>query len=160
MLLKNLKKRLLRIIPLREYILGVIDIVRPRFFGQLGEDAVIANHIGWLGLPVHEKGAYIDIGAYHPTRGSNSYYFYRNGAAGYAVDIGERKKRVWRVFRYRDTFINAAVVPDSWANRPVKFVMQDGYGQATDHIVGAGVGLTTTGAGGGGRHYGYGNDGS
>lgn len=146
MLSKNIKKRLRKIIPLREYIIALIDIVHPRFFGQLGEDAVIANHIGWLGLPVNKKGAYVDIGAYHPTRKSNSYHFYRNGSAGYAVDIGNRKKKAWRVFRPRDNFINAAVIPNSWADKPVRFLMQNGYGQATDHIVGAGVEPTATGS--------------
>lgn len=123
----------------KEFFVALRDILSPKTFGQLGEDAVIENHIGWLGLPVNAKGTYLDIGAYHPTRGSNSYRFYRRGASGYAVDIGKRKERIWSIIRPRDTFINAAVVPNASDQKHTNFFMGNGYGEVSDHVSGSGV---------------------
>lgn len=124
---------------LKEYLVALKDVLYPRTFGQLGEDAVIANHLGWLGLPVHENGVYLDIGAYHPTRGSNSYRFYKQGSRGYAIDVGKRKQRIWSLFRPRDTFINAAVVPNSSLQEYANFYMANAYGEVCDHISGSGI---------------------
>lgn len=81
-----------------EYLMVLRAIFAPKSFGQLGEDAVIENHSGWLGLPVNNKGAYLDIGCFHPTRYSNNYRFYRLGSKGYVIDIGNRKKKIWQFF--------------------------------------------------------------
>ena len=116
-----------------------IDRLVPTSFGQLGEDAVIDNHLGWLGLSANLPGIYLDIGAHHPTRGSNTYRFYRRGAHGIAVDIGDRKEQLWRRVRPRDRFVNAAVVPDFWPDSQVTFELSGGYGSATDHVSGYGI---------------------
>ena len=136
---QKLKVVLLSFIP-KEYIWALQDIFSPKTFGQLGEDAVIENHLEWLGLPANEQGVYLDIGAYHPTKGSNSYRFYRRNSHGYAIDIGKRKEKIWKALRPRDTFINAAVVPNSWEKDHIEFFMGNSYGQATDHVSGLGVG--------------------
>ena len=115
------------------------DRIVPKTFGQLGEDAVIENHLGWLGLPVNQPGIYLDIGAYHPTRGSNTYRFYRRGCSGYAIDIGARKRKIWDRVRSRDIFIEGAVVPDSYKESFVDFAQSDNYGAATDHVKTYGV---------------------
>ena len=62
---------------LKEIQMVCIGISNPRTFGQLGEDAVISNHIEWLGLNIGEKGAYLDIGCNHPWIGSNTFKFYK-----------------------------------------------------------------------------------
>jgi hypothetical protein len=100
---------------------------------------VIDNHLGWLGLSTNLPGIYLDIGAHHPTSGSNTYRFYRRGAFGIVVDIGDRKQQLWRRVRPRDRFLNAAVVPDAWPNPQVIFQLSGGYGSATDHISGYGI---------------------
>jgi hypothetical protein len=116
-----------------------IDRLIPTTFGQLGEDAVIDNHLGWLGLDASCPGMYLDIGAHHPTRGSNTYRFYRRGSWGFAVDIGKRKQRLWQKARRRDHFIDAAVVPDSWPTDHVLFSQSHGYGSPTDSVRDFGV---------------------
>ncbi|QPN65906.1 hypothetical protein [Synechococcus sp. CBW1006] len=132
--------RLIHHLPLRlEKRQAWIDRLIPRSFGQLGEDAVIDNHLGWLGLPAHQPGFYLDIGAHHPTSGSNTFRFYRRGSRGIAVDIGDRKQQLWRRVRPRDCFINAAVVPDTWPDPTVTFNLNAGYGSGTDHVSGYGV---------------------
>ena len=82
---------------------------------------------------------YLDIGAHHPTSGSNTYRFYRRGAKGIAIDIGIRKQQPWGRVRPRDQFINAAVVPNSYPDRDVSFQLSGDYGSATDHVSGYGV---------------------
>lgn len=115
-------------------------------FGQLGEDAVIDNHLGWLGLRKHAAGKYLDIGAQHPTRGSNTYRFYRRGSSGVVVDIGDRKRNLWKRFRSRDLFIDSAVVPDDFPDAEVPFLLSNDYGSATDHVGGYGMLKERTGA--------------
>lgn len=133
-------KRLLHRLPVKPELRQVwIDRLIPNCFGQLGEDAVIDNHLGWLGLSAYAPGMYLDIGAHHPTCGSNTYRFYRRGAKGIAIDIGIRKQQLWRRVRPRDRFINAAVVPNGWPDPDVTFQLSDGYGSATDHVAGYGV---------------------
>ena len=81
--------------------------------------------------------SYIDIGVY-PTRGSNSFKFYKKGCSGYAIDIGEKKK-LWKLIRPRDIFINTAEVQNSYKENFVNFIMNDSYGSATDHVKKAGI---------------------
>ena len=65
----------------------------PKSYSQLGEDLVIENHLTWLGIDIHKKGFYVDIGAYHPLDGSNTYKLYKNGSSGgVVVDVGIQKK--------------------------------------------------------------------
>lgn len=138
-MLNRLPEFLLQRLPLHpELRRAWIDRLIPMSFGQLGEDAVIDNHLCWLGLAPHKAGFYLDIGAHHPTSGSNTWRFYRRGAQGIAIDIGKRKQRLWRQVRPRDTFFNAAVVPDSWPESSVTFLLSGDYGSATDSVVGFG----------------------
>ena len=132
-------KNLIETIIPKEYFWMILDRMVPKTFGQLGEDAVIENHLGWLGLPVKHLGIYLDIGAYHPTRGSNTYRFYRRGCRGVVIDVGARKRKIWGLVRPRDIFIEGAVVPDSYKESFVDFAESDNYGAATDHVVGFGV---------------------
>ena len=110
----------------------------PKSYSQLGEDLVIINHLEWLGKNPKSKGFYVDIGAYHPLDGSNTYKFYRKGASGVAVDVGSQKKLLFNLLRRRDIFINAAVVPDSFSEKFILFNI-DGYGKKTDSAVGYGI---------------------
>ena len=131
------RKTLWRFLPV-EFIWYFQDILRPKTFGQLGEDAVIYNHLSWLGLPVGRRGAYLDIGGHHPTRGSNTAKFYRRGSRGFVVDFGRRKALLWKVARRRDIFINAACVPNSLASDDVAVTMSNHFGGARDALVNLG----------------------
>lgn len=133
-----IKKFIFSLIP-REYIWALVDFIKPKTFGQLGEDSVIENHLIWLGLDINKKGSYVDIGAYHPTRYSNTYKFYKKGSSGYVIDIGLRKKKIWKILRPRDIFINTAVVQNSYKQKTINFVMKDDYGNVTDHLENSGV---------------------
>ena len=137
MIKKLIKKTLKALVPM-QYLSFIVDLIVPNSFGQLGEDAVIYNHLGVLGLSPDKTGSYMDIGCFHPSRGSNTFKFYRNGSSGLVIDVGLQKKRFWSLVRPRDKFINAAVVPLSFKGSKVKFVKQHGYGTAIDHVNGYG----------------------
>ena len=111
----------------------------PKSYSQLGEDLVIMNHLEWLGKNPKSKGFYVDIGAYHPLDGSNTYKLYKKGSSGIVVDIGSQKKLLFNLLRRRDIFINAAVVPDNFSEKLILFNI-DGYGLKTDSVIGYGVG--------------------
>lgn len=53
------------------------------YFGQEGEDAVLAGLIDPEG---NRKGFFVDVGAHHPTRFSNTWRFYQAGWRGINID--------------------------------------------------------------------------
>ncbi len=67
---------------LRKKILGVD--VETYFYSQCGEDAILKSIFTYL--TPKEKGYYIDIGAYHPTKDSNTHLLYRLGWQGINID--------------------------------------------------------------------------
>jgi FkbM family methyltransferase len=49
--------------------------------------------------------SYIDLGAWRPIRGSNTYGLYRLGFSGTAVEPNLKIKKLWRIIRPRDKFL-------------------------------------------------------
>ncbi len=56
------------------------DVVRQEAYSQEGEDLIIAR------LNRSNEGFFVDIGAHHPTRFSNTYKLYRKGWRGINID--------------------------------------------------------------------------
>lgn len=75
-------------------------------YAQEGEDMVLARIFAKLSV---SKGFFVDIGAHHPTRYSNTYYFYRRGWRGINVDALPGTKRLFTRMRPRDTTIECGV---------------------------------------------------
>ena len=73
-------------------------------YAQDGEDLVLRSL--FYNLPV---GFYIDIGAHHPKRFSNTYLFYKKGWSGINIDAMPGSMRIFNKLRPRDTNIEAAV---------------------------------------------------
>lgn len=81
----------------------LVKLILGRGIGsQFGEDKFLLTI-----LP--KKGIYVDIGCYHPHLYSNTYRLYKKGWEGVAVDPNPDMKALWRIFRPRDRFLNAAV---------------------------------------------------
>lgn len=57
--------------------------IQRNYFGQEGEDAVLAE---LLGGEQQSKGFFVDVGAHHPTRFSNTWKFYQLGWRGINID--------------------------------------------------------------------------
>lgn len=73
-------------------------------FSQCGEDAILAN------LFSHKsKGFFIDIGAFHPYKFSNTFLFYRKGWNGINIDAAPGSMEEFQKMRPRDINIEAAI---------------------------------------------------
>ena len=86
-------------------------IKRDRFFksfAQSGEDTII--HFLLNSMKV-KKPFYIDVGAYHPTKMSNTYSFYLMGGEGVCIDANPLSCEKIRRKRPRDKVITCAVTP-------------------------------------------------
>jgi FkbM family methyltransferase len=49
--------------------------------------------------------SYIDIGAWRPVRGSNTFFLYKEGAHGTVVEPNPHLKMIWRATRPRDSYL-------------------------------------------------------
>lgn len=79
--------------------------VHRRFsYSQYSEDLLIEDLIGHK-----ETGFYVDIGAYHPYRYSNTYKFYEKGWKGINIEPTPEKIELFNEFRKRDINLNIAV---------------------------------------------------
>lgn len=56
-----------------------------------------------------ETGFYVDVGAHHPKRLSNSYYFYQKGWSGINIDAMPGSMKLFRKMRPRDINVEAAI---------------------------------------------------
>lgn len=86
-------------------------LVRQSFPGNLsysqeGEDLVLARILENMKV---SNGFFVDIGAHHPTRYSNTFYFYRRGWRGINVDALPGTKKLFSRKRPRDITIECGV---------------------------------------------------
>ena len=78
------------------------------FFSQLGED-IIVGHIFSYYITKRDPGFYIDVGAHHPARLSNSALLYARGWHGINIDADPNAVAAFQAERSRDININAGV---------------------------------------------------
>ncbi|WP_029630153.1 FkbM family methyltransferase [Zavarzinella formosa] len=76
-------------------------------FSQAGEDMVVLGLLKYLKI---EKPSYMDVGAFHPTIGSNTYLMYRLGGRGVLIEP------------------NVDMIPDLKGKRPGDTVLNIGIG--------------------------------
>lgn len=87
----------------------IIKLLRLFFsFSFEGEDKIFIELMMQSGI---KTGTYLDIGAYHPWKGSNTFMLYLWGWSGTCVDIN--KKWLFRLLRHRDKFIYGYVEASS-----------------------------------------------
>ncbi|HMO34359.1 MAG TPA: FkbM family methyltransferase [Lacibacter sp.] len=72
-------------------------------FSQCGEDMIAGFYLKG------KKGFYIDVGAFHPKRISNTYYFYQKGWCGINIDGSNKSIDLFRKYRPKDINIHACV---------------------------------------------------
>jgi FkbM family methyltransferase len=76
-------------------------------FGQDGEDLILDRLLG------HQKiGFYIDVGAHHPIRFSNTYLFYKRGWHGINIDAMPGSMHAFSRLRPRDINIEVGVAQE------------------------------------------------
>jgi len=66
-------------------------------YAQQGEDIVLQRILSGI-----KKGFYVDIGAHHPKRFSNTYFYYRKGWSGINVEPNPKTKKLFDKLRPRD----------------------------------------------------------
>ncbi|WP_084182646.1 FkbM family methyltransferase [Nevskia soli] len=73
-------------------------------YAQEGEDLVVDRLFDG-----HSRGFYVDIGAHHPFRFSNTFFFYRKGWKGICVDPLPGTLQIFNKYRPKDIFIQAGI---------------------------------------------------
>ncbi|GAB3993181.1 hypothetical protein GCM10028807_27800 [Spirosoma daeguense] len=73
-------------------------------YSQEGEDLIL-NRL----LSHKERGFYIDIGAHHPLRFSNTHLFYLKGWRGINIDPMSGSKNIFNTIRQRDRNLEVAI---------------------------------------------------
>ena len=75
-------------------------------YGQAGEDLVAWQLLKYLGV---ERPSYLDVGAFHPTIGSNTYLMYRLGGRGVLVEPNVAMIKALKGVRPEDTTLNIGI---------------------------------------------------
>ncbi len=119
---KNLRQRLRRVLPNSvaghiAYLFGGGRVS----YSQYGED----THL--LKLFDQPRGFYIDIGAFHPKFGSNTYQLWRRGWHGINIDVDRYKMRLFERYRPGDINLTTAVSSENSA-RPFYYQEGESYG--------------------------------
>lgn len=98
---QNLK---LKIQKIHERVSFLFDRFGYVSYSQEGEDILLRDI-----FQDKTDGFYIDVGAYHPKRFSNTYYFYKKGWSGINIDANGSAIRMFKTSRTRDQNICCAV---------------------------------------------------
>ena len=77
------------------------------FYSVYGEDAIIMGLMDRYTMQTGQQLelSYIDIGAWRPIKGSNTYFLYRKGFAGTVIEPNPHFKRMWGSIRPRDKYL-------------------------------------------------------
>lgn len=82
----------------------VFDRYALKSYSQEGEDMILRRL-----FENRKTGFYVDIGAHHPARFSNTYFFYKRGWRGINIDAMPGSMRAFNTFRPRDINLEQAV---------------------------------------------------
>ena len=99
--------------PLSRFFSFLFNFFARLHFGQHGEDVLVHK----LFDRRFKKGFYMDIGAYHPFRQSNTAYFWLMGWNGVNVDASPHTIQLFKKIRKSDVNIWSAVVDAETANQ-------------------------------------------
>jgi len=74
------------------------------FFSETGEDIIINRLFRGINF-----GFYVDVGAYHPFKGSLTYLLFKRGWQGVNLDLSKTSIDLFKICRPKDININCAV---------------------------------------------------
>ncbi|MEO6979325.1 MAG: FkbM family methyltransferase [Mucilaginibacter sp.] len=95
----NFKKALSKVLPVN-YFKSLTS------YSQEGEDMVLQSF--YEGRKKY-KGFYIDVGAHHPYRFSNTLFFYKRGWRGINIEPTPNAVKAFNIFRRRDINLNIGI---------------------------------------------------
>ncbi|WP_421892744.1 FkbM family methyltransferase [Marinoscillum sp.] len=87
----------------KEFLRKLLSIYWTKSYSQEGEDLLLKKLLN------KTKGRYIDIGAHHPKRFSNTYFFYKRGWSGVNVDANPLSIELFNRQRVRDQNIHVGI---------------------------------------------------
>ncbi|RZG49146.1 FkbM family methyltransferase [Acinetobacter wuhouensis] len=93
-----------------QFFKKILFVLFPKFkfcslsYAQEGEDLVVARYFDGK-----RDGFYIDIGAHHPHRFSNTFMFYEKGWSGICIDPLPECATLFKKYRPRDIFVQKGV---------------------------------------------------
>lgn len=115
-------KQIAKII-LPKYVIEKLNIIKNNYFdgyalksySQEGEDMILRRL-----FEKQKKGFYVDIGAHHPKRFSNTFFFYKSGWRGINIDAMPNSMCLFNKIRPRDINIE---IPISDKKQKLKYYM-------------------------------------
>jgi len=94
-------------IPLLQNTLEKLTSRKKMSYSSYGEDLLLQGIMSRYKLKFKTplQFSYVDIGAWKPISGSNTYVFYKNGISGTAVEPNPQFRTAWKALRPRDNFL-------------------------------------------------------
>ena len=105
--MKEVIKKLLPGAVLQAYRYIKLDILNGyavKSYSQEGEDMVLYRI-----FEKQKSGFYVDIGAYHPKRFSNTYFFYKRGWRGINIEPNPEAIKLFKKYRVGDINLEMGV---------------------------------------------------
>ena len=90
-------------------------------YSRWGEDSFLVDY-----FKNTSNGRYIDIGSFHPFRGSNTYLLYKKGWSGINIDINKISIDLFKLARPNDINLNLAI---SDTNKKIKIYQTKDLGK-------------------------------
>ena len=94
--------------PFSYYFYKIFKLIKNKrkgfYFGEFGEDILINRF-----FRKKNKGFYVDVGCYHPIKGSLTYCLYKRGWSGLNIDLSKISIDLFKLARPKDYNIQAAV---------------------------------------------------
>jgi FkbM family methyltransferase len=75
----------------------LLDLYAIKSYSQEGEDMILRRV-----FEGQDSGFYVDVGAHHPRRFSNTYYFYKQGWTGINIEPNPHAAKAFKSYRPRD----------------------------------------------------------
>ena len=93
-----------------ELLFEVFFSRRKSSYSTFGEDLILDGILKRYSFIAGNKlpFSYLDIGAWKPKTGSNTYNLYKKGHRGTVVEVNHRMQIFWKIIRPQDNFINVA----------------------------------------------------
>jgi FkbM family methyltransferase len=104
---KKIKEWIIKTYPINKiyFYLKILKNSKKRYhYAEYGEDTIIKslfNH--------KKKGFYIDVGCYHPIKGSLTYLLHKKGWTGINLDISEDSINLFKIARPKDKNLNIGI---------------------------------------------------
>lgn len=101
---------------------------------QSGEDAILAYVVSRLGIPL-ENCSYLDLGANRPVEGSNTHFFYTQGAKGVLVEANPELIPALQSERPDDIVLNRCVDVEDGKSMEFIVMTDDGLSSPDERTV-------------------------